>query len=385
MYPSKKKKKLCATKPWPSGFIVIPGEESCQDVPIDLSTSQVEMDQDFDEQPSLPENIITPEHSYCKSPQYTADECDVNIQNQIENETQSDLNEDTEQESQIHGHNESLYEVSKNWEYEELNEELEPPVPLIKSGKPFPTHLFDDLQPIEVNSIPKYIDGFKKYIVTTSDLAWRDDTSDSHYFELSASSKRGFSGVRKGEECKGSWVCLNSNCGFLKTSKNKQLNYINWTYLQHNKKEKICSMCHCYAVREQCGARKLVEYDSITHTAVVYHISHHRCHKKLDFQMRCRNIQARTQEFAQMGGSASLAGKMTVGKLIMQGKAHEEKLEMHNWIDIRMTQRIFHEQQETHSVDENSFDAVGIPKRALDEEDKFNNLSHQQWIIKWLI
>ena len=36
-----------------------------------------------------------------------------------------------------------------------------------------------------------------------------------------------------------------------------------------------------------------------------------------------------------------------------------------------MTQRIFHEQQETHSVDENSFDAVGILKRALDEEDKF--------------
>ena len=36
-----------------------------------------------------------------------------------------------------------------------------------------------------------------------------------------------------------------------------------------------------------------------------------------------------------------------------------------------MTQRIFHEQQETHSVDENSFDAVGILKRALDEADEF--------------
>ena len=131
-----------------------------------------------------------------------------------------DLNEDTEQESQIPEYNESLYEVSKNWEYVEANEEFEPPVPLIKSGKPFPTHLFDDLQPIEVNSIPKDIDGFKKYIVTTSDLAWKDDTSDS-YFELSTSSKRGFSGVGKGAECKGSWVCLNSNCGFLKISKNK--------------------------------------------------------------------------------------------------------------------------------------------------------------------
>ena len=231
--------------------------------------------------------------------------------------------------------------------------------------------MFDDIEAIEVNCIPKDIDGFKKYIVTTTDLTWKDDTSNSRYFELSTSSKRGFGGVRKGAECKGSWVCPNGNCGFLKTSKNKQPNYVNWTYLQHNKKEKICSMCNCYAVREQCGARKLVEYDTISHTAVVYHIGHHKCHKKLDFQMRCRNIQARTQEFTQKGGTASLAGKMAVGNLIMQGKVKKAQLETHNWIDKRMTQRIFHEQQETHSVDENSFDAVGILKRALDEADEF--------------
>ena len=198
---------------------------------MDLSTSQVERDQDFDEQPSLPQNIITPEHSYCKSPQYTADEFDEDIKNQIEDETQSDLNEDTEQESQIHECNESLCELSENCENEdEANEEFEPLVPLIKSGKPFPTYLLDNLQPIEVNSIPKDIDGFKKYIITIIDLTWKDDTSNSHYFKLRTSSKRGFSGVRKVAECKGSWVCPNSNCGFLKTSKNKQPNYIKWTY-----------------------------------------------------------------------------------------------------------------------------------------------------------
>ena len=41
-------------------------------------------------------------------------------------------------------------------------------------------------------------------------------------------------------------------------------------------------MCNCYAVREQYSARNLVEYDTISHTAVVYHIGHHKCHKKLD-------------------------------------------------------------------------------------------------------
>ena len=62
---------------------------------------------------------------------------------------------------------------------------------------------------------------------------------------------------------------------------------------------------------------------------------------------------------------------MAVGNLIIQGKVKEAQLETHNWIDKRMTQRIFHEQQETHSVDENSFDAVGILKRALDKADEF--------------
>ena len=192
------KKNKLGNKTLASGFIVITGDESSQDVPMDLSTLQMEKDQDFDEQPSLPENIITPEHSYCKSPQYTTDECDKDIQNQIEDETQLHLNEDTEQESQIPEYNESLCEVRENWENEdEANEKFEPPVPLIKSGIP---------------------------------LTWKDDTSDSHYFKLSTLSKREFSGERKGAECKGSWVCPNSNCGFLNTSKNKQLNYINWTY-----------------------------------------------------------------------------------------------------------------------------------------------------------
>ena len=36
-----------------------------------------------------------------------------------------------------------------------------------------------------------------------------------------------------------------------------------------------------------------------------------------------------------MGGSAPLTGKMAVGKLIIIGKAHEAKLETHNWIDKR--------------------------------------------------
>ena len=92
--PLIKKKKVYPAKPWPSGFIVTSGHESFQDVPMDLSMSQVERHQDFDEQPSVPENILTPEHSYCKSIQYTGDECDEDIQTQTQHESEWNLNED---------------------------------------------------------------------------------------------------------------------------------------------------------------------------------------------------------------------------------------------------------------------------------------------------
>ena len=119
------------TKPWPSGFIVTPGDESFQDVPMDLSTSQVERHQDFDEQPSLPENILTPEHSYCKSIQYTGDECDEDIQTQTQHESEWNLNENREQQSPVDEYNE-VSEMSEDCNNEdESNEEFEPPVPLI--------------------------------------------------------------------------------------------------------------------------------------------------------------------------------------------------------------------------------------------------------------
>ena len=55
----------------------------------------------------------------------------------------------------------------------------------------------------------------------------------------------------------------------------------------------------------------------------------------------------------------------------MQGKAKEAKEETKYWIDKRMVQTVINEQQPTHSKDENSFNAVGIIKRTLDEVDEF--------------
>ena len=124
-------------------------------------------------------------------------------------------------------------------------------------------------------------------------------------------------------------------------------------------------------MREQCGARKLVEYVPNSQTTIVYHIGRHKCHEKLDLQLQRRKLQARTKKYAETGATATQPGKLAVGNLIMQGKEKEAKEETKYWIDKRMVQRVINEQQPTHSKDKNSFDAVGIIKRTLDEVDEF--------------
>ena len=79
-------------------------------------------------------------------------------------------------------------------------------------------------------------------------------------------------------------------------------------------------------MREQCSARKLVEYNPNSQIAIIYHIGRHKCHEKLDLQLRRQNLQARTKKYAKTGATATQASKLAVGNLIMQGKAKEESI-----------------------------------------------------------
>ena len=42
--------------------------------------------------------------------------------------------------------------------------------------------------------------------------------------------------------------------------------------MDNNQKAKICAISEHYPKREECGARKLVEYDDKSEKAIVYHI-----------------------------------------------------------------------------------------------------------------
>ena len=99
-------------------------------------------------------------------------------------------------------------------------------IPKIGSRNYFPTHLFENEHAEVVEHIPKYIDGFKKYLIETNNYV--KDTHDLRYFVMSTSSKADYKGVTKVGTCHGSWECQNPHGGFLDTSVDKQPNRIDW-------------------------------------------------------------------------------------------------------------------------------------------------------------
>ena len=70
-------------------------------------------------------------------------------------------------------------------------------VPTIGRGNYFPTQMFDDLTPEQVQVIRKYIDGFVFYKVKTYYSNWTRKRSVLRYFNMCRSSKSGYHSYQK--------------------------------------------------------------------------------------------------------------------------------------------------------------------------------------------
>ena len=159
---------------------------------------------------------------------------------------------------------------------------MEPQFPKIGSGNYFPTWLFNDMVPEEVNQLPADITGQKLYkVVGANNDNWKDKVQDRHFFLMKSSSHVGFLGIWQIGTCLGSYVCPNESCDFRTTSQNNQPNKVNWINCCEQKGQKICKICEHYAVRQGCGAQKLVEFNRFCQNVIVYHLGEHTCWPKV--------------------------------------------------------------------------------------------------------
>ena len=147
----------------------------------------------------------------------------------------------------------------------------------IKSGKAYPTWLYENINAEFVQQVPDLINGFEIHIVNSTLEDYSDDTADLQYFDLKTSSKRRYSGIWKGGICQGSWECPNPHCTFKALSLNNQLNRVSWLNAKEYKNLKICNSCRCVAKRQGCGARKFVDFNLQTNLAHVYCMGTRTC------------------------------------------------------------------------------------------------------------
>ena len=241
-------------------------------------------------------------------------------------------------------------------------------IPQVGRGKYFPLYRFENLQPEEVESIPEDLDGWKFYQVPANNDNWTSVTSDRRHFLMRTSSKKNYHGRRKVGICRGSLVCPNMRCSFISTSHEKQRNRINFVK-PRGRDVKICQICEAVAVPEPCGARKLIDYDPLGETALVYHIGRHKCFLKLDKKKDLiDHLSSQTQKFS--GSAKDMAIKETM-YWISKGDPEKARAVASTWTDLRTAKNVMNQQDEFLGEDHNSYDAVAIVKKAFDPMDEF--------------
>ena len=226
------------------------------------------------------------------------------------------------------------------------------------------------MTPIEVPSLPLHIDGTAYYKIPATDSTWKSVTKDLRHFTMTTTSREGFSGEVHIGQCYGSFVCRNERCPFVLTSNNHVPNRVSWRTPCGHRNVKICCICDETAIREGCGAHKMIEYNDTTSTALIYHLRNHKYGLLVNMQKRNSLIKSRIQD-RKLAGSAKEVSLVEIGHFIESGQMDLAKSEADAWVDRRAVKRQMNIVNSSGSGDHNSFDAVGRLKQKTDESDKY--------------
>ena len=224
--------------------------------------------------------------------------------------------------------------------YTSGHREIEPELLLqnISHGKPFSTWYFDEIKPQHVSCIPPDITGTGLYKIKTNAGNWSKVTSDLRHFHMLTSSRERFAGQRHIGTCLGSYVCRNTKCPFVLTSKDRVPNKVSWRIPRGRRSIRLCSICDMAGYRESCGTRKLVEYDEILGIATVYHMGDHKCGLQLDINKRNSLIKKWIQE-RNLSGPTKELSIQEVAKFIEAGSMDLAAVEADCWVDRRAVKR----------------------------------------------
>ena len=187
---------------------------------------------------------------------------------------------------------------------------------------------------------------------------------------MHTTSCKGFSGIRRIGTCLGSFVCRNDQCPFVLTSHDHKPNKVSWCVPRGKRHLRTCNIYDHIVQREGCGAKKLVEYDSLCKIATVYHLGEHICWMCIDNRDRNDMLRRKIEE-KKLSGPAKQVSINEISHLIDDGDMDAAVAEAECWVDRCAVERQLQSSAPNTGLDHNSFDAVGIIKRKTDEHDPY--------------
>ena len=231
------------------------------------------------------------------------------------------------------------------------------------------------MDPEEVDEIPPEINDKKLYKIKTKKDKFCYDTRDDRYIVMRNSSENKFPGITKKGYCQGNYVCPNNKCPFMDFSTGKHPNKMHWKTFLGDGNKKVCEICDYYTVLDGCVARKQVQFDPVTNTALVYHLGLHTYQSKKFLHKRKQEGKEITNKLPEdyHQGDFPQKGMDRMSSMIGQGNIKEAQAEAYNWTNPRFASKILTkdkmedtESEDLAGDDSNSFDAVAIVKKGTD-------------------
>ena len=102
--------------------------------------------------------------------------------------------------------------------------------PTVKREVCFPTYLYSEIEPTEVDRIPGEIDGTCWYRIKYTEKEYTDKTSDLRGFMMRTNSCTGLVGRRKVGSCQGSYIFSNKSCSYLSAEDKPNEKLFNYLY-----------------------------------------------------------------------------------------------------------------------------------------------------------
>ncbi len=234
-----------------------------------------------------------------------------------------------------------------------------------QSGSSFPTRAFAEEECEWVTKLPGDINGFTVYKIKTTEIEWKCVTKDCWYFTMASSKWKFFNGKRKVGKCEGSFSCGFGKCPFFEDNQTaNKVHFIN------RGGKKFCFSCERPAIRTKCEARKLVEFDTATKVATIFHIGWHSCNPKQTAAQFDDYITECIEKFPSLTAK-SLKMKI-VGQLMEEEKFDEAEKAAEMLGNKRRVKQLRSKALSAEFPEgQTSFDAVGILKESTDKRDKF--------------